>query len=59
MTALSHGLGLLVVLYPLALSWLWCGLALIWSWRHEWPDRWRRIAPEGEVGPPVSVLRKL
>ncbi|MFN9643695.1 MAG: poly-beta-1,6-N-acetyl-D-glucosamine synthase [Cyanobacteriota bacterium] len=45
-----------VVLYPLILSLLWCGLALVWSWRWEWPDRWRRVPPGEENGPPVSVL---
>ncbi len=51
-----QSLNRLVVLYPLLLSLLWCGLALAWSWRREWPDRWRQVAPEGEDGPAVSVL---
>ncbi len=54
--SLLSDLGLLVALYPLAIALLWCLLALLWSWRWEWPERWRRIAPEGEAGPPVSVL---
>ena len=51
-----HGLGTLVVLYPLSLALLWSGLALLWSWRWEWPERWCRQAPEGEQGPALSVL---
>lgn len=54
--ALLGTLGLVVLLYPVGLALLWCGLALAWSWRHEGPDRWRRGAPAGEAGPPVSLL---
>lgn len=53
---LLRPLGAVVLLYPLVLSGLWCLLALLWSWRWEWPERWLRMAPEGELGPPVSVL---
>lgn len=53
---LAQRLGLLLALYPLALALLWCGLALAWSWRWEWPERWCRQPPEGDQGPPVSVL---
>ena len=49
-------MGLGLVLYPAALALLWCGLALVWSWRCEWRERWLSVAPEGESGPPVSVL---
>jgi biofilm PGA synthesis N-glycosyltransferase PgaC len=56
MSGMLHGLVLLTVLYPLTLALLWCVLALIWSGWREWPERWRRVAPEGEAGPPVSVL---
>lgn len=55
-SGLIDRLGLVVVLYPLALALLWCVLALLWSWRQEWPERWQRVAPEGSNGPPVSVL---
>lgn len=55
-SSLLGDLGLLVALYPLAIALLWCLLALLWSWRWEWPERWLRTAPEGETGPPVSVL---
>lgn len=55
-SAWQGDLGLVVVLYPMGLALLWAALALLWSACHEWPDRWRRIAPEGEVGPSVSVL---
>lgn len=46
----------MVVLYPLLLSLLWCCFALAWSLRVEWPERWLRLPPEGNDGPPVSVL---
>lgn len=49
-------LGLAVAAYPAGLAVLWCGLALVWSWRCEWPERWLRQPPEGQSGPPVSVL---
>lgn len=49
-------LGTIVVGYPLALALLWCGLALLWSWRWEWPQRWSPLPPEGNSGPAVSVL---
>jgi len=54
--ALLQDLGLLVVVYPLGVGLLWCGLAVLWSWRWEWPERWCRMAPQGQEGPPVSVL---
>lgn len=54
-TALQ-GLGLALVAYPIGLSLLWVVMALLWSWRREWPLRWQQVAPEGEQGPPVSVL---
>lgn len=53
---LHTDLGRLVAGYPLVIALLWCLLAVIWSLRHEWPERWLRQAPEGEQGPPVSVL---
>lgn len=53
---LLQRLGLLVALYPLVLALLWCLLALVWSGRQEWPERWLRQPPEGLQGPPVSVL---
>ncbi|KEF42904.1 MAG: N-glycosyltransferase [Cyanobium sp. CACIAM 14] len=56
MSRLLHGLGLLAVLYPLLMALLWCVLALLWSWRREWSERWLSVAPQGEQGPPVSVL---
>jgi biofilm PGA synthesis N-glycosyltransferase PgaC len=49
-------LGLLVAGYPLVLGLLWCGLALLWSWRWEWPERWCRSPAEQRDAPPVSVL---
>lgn len=54
--ALISVLGLAAVVYPLLLSLLWCLLAVLWSWRCEWPLRWQRQAPGAESGPPVSVL---
>ena len=51
-----QGLDLALVLYPIGLSLLWVVMALLWSWRREWPLRWQQVAPEGEQGPPVSVL---
>ena len=53
---LLQRLGLVVAFYPLALALLWCLLALLWSWRWEWPERWCLQPPEGMQGPPVSVL---
>ena len=53
---LLSAINLAVVLYPIGLSLLWVAMALAWSWRHEWPLRWQRMAPEGEQGPAVSVL---
>ena len=55
-TALVDGLNRGLLIYPIGLSLLWVAMALIWSWRSEWPLRWQRIAPEGAQGPPVSVL---
>jgi len=51
-----QGLSQALVLYPIGLSLLWVVMALLWSWRFEWPLRWQRVAPDGEQGPPVSVL---
>ncbi|MEI8251733.1 MAG: poly-beta-1,6-N-acetyl-D-glucosamine synthase [Synechococcus sp. ELA057] len=53
---LEQRLGLVVAAYPLVLALLWCLLALLWSWRWEWPERWCRQPPDGDLGPPVSVL---
>ena len=49
-------LGALVLIYPLGLSLIWCLLALLWSWRCEWPERWQRQPPASQAEPPVSVL---
>ena len=48
--------GLVVALYPMLVALLWCGLALLWSCRREWSERWLSDPPEGQIGPPVSVL---
>ena len=48
--------GLAVAAYPMLVALLWCGLALLWSCRREWHERWLTDPPEGQIGPPVSVL---
>lgn len=53
---LLSALSLAVVLYPLIIVLLWCALALLWSWRREWPERWLQEAPGVETQPAVSVL---
>lgn len=53
---LLSALSLAVVLYPLVIALLWCALALLWSWRREWPERWLQQPPGMEQRPAVSVL---
>ena len=49
-------LALWVMVYPTLMALLWMGLASLFVWRRERPDRWRDVPAEGCSPLPVSIL---